>query len=105
MTFRLGVQNQIMGSREDALIKSSTHRLDFAADGIKPIDYTVYGCVGFEYGWNEMAFLRFGTHIGHDTQGASLGLGFNYNGIKFDYALVQYGILGSTGQFGIRLDL
>ena len=104
MTFRLGVQNQLMGSRDDAIIKSSVHRLDLAADGIKPIDYTVYGSVGLEYAWNEMAFIRCGTHLGHDTQGASFGLGFNYNGIKFDYALVQYGILGSTGQFGIKLD-
>ena len=52
-----------------------------------------------------MAFLRLGTHFEHDTQGASLGLGFNYNGISFDYALVQYGILGTTGQFGIKLEL
>jgi len=105
MTFRLGIKNQLIGTSDNALMKSSTHRLDFAADGIMPIDYTTYGSIGFEYGWNEMAFVRFGTHLAHDTQGASLGLGFNYNGIKFDYALVQYGILGSTGQFGIKLDL
>ena len=104
MTFRLGIQNRLIGDDENSLMRSSVHRLDFAADGIKPIDYTVYGSVGLEYAWNEMAFVRFGTHLEHDTQGASFGLGFNYNGIKFDYALVQYGILGSTGQFGINLD-
>ena len=104
MTFRLGIQNRLIGDDENSLMRSSVHRLDFAADGIKPIDYTIYGSVGLEYAWNEMAFVRFGTHLEHDTQGASFGLGFNYNGIKFDYALVQYGILGSTGQFGINLD-
>ena len=104
MTFRLGIQNRLIGDDQNSLMRSSVHRLDFAADGIKPIDYTVYGSVGLEYAWNEIAFVRFGTHLEHDTQGASFGLGFNYNGIKFDYALVQYGILGSTGQFGINLD-
>ena len=104
MTFRLGVQNRLIGGDDNSLMKSSVHRLDFAADGIKSIDYTVYGSVGFEYAWNEMAFVRCGTHLAHDTQGASFGLGFNYNDIEFDYALVQYGILGSTGQFGIKLN-
>tara|TARA_B100000575_G_C23141078_1_gene664038 strand:- start:477 stop:1472 length:996 start_codon:yes stop_codon:yes gene_type:complete len=105
MTFRLGVKNRIIGNNSSSLIKSESSRLDLAFDGIKSIDYTVYGCFGLEYAWNEIAFVRAGTHLEHDTQGASLGLGFSYNGIKFDYALVQYGILGSTGQFGIKLEL
>ena len=104
MMFRLGIENQIIGTREDALIKSTTHRLIVAFDGVKPIDYTVHGSVGLEYAWNEMAFIRCGTHLAHDTAGASLGLGVNYNGIKFDYAISQYGVLGSTGQFGIEFE-
>ncbi len=104
MMFRLGVENQIMGAREDALIKSDTHRLIVAADGIKPIDYTVHGSVGLEYAWNEMAFVRCGTHFAHDTAGPSFGLGLHYKGMKFDYAISDYGVLGSTGQFGMEFE-
>ena len=105
MTFRLGIEKQIMGPREDALIRSSTHRLIFAADGIKPIDFTVYGSVGAEYALNEMFFLRCGTHLAHDTKGPSVGFGINFKGIKIDYAFTQYyENLGNQGQFGIEME-
>ena len=105
MIFRLGLQNELMGTSEDSFFKSNTHRLSFEIDGIKPLDFVVTGCIGFEYSWKEMAFARIGTHLGHDTAGISLGLGLDYKGIQFDYALVQYSDLGSTGQFGIKLNL
>ncbi len=107
LTFRLGVKNDIMGSKS-VFVPNNQHRLTVALDGINPIDYTVYGVIGLEYGWNEMAFLRAGTHIGHDTAGLSLGGGLQY-GIKggfnfsLDYAYVDYAILEKTHQFGISL--
>tara|TARA_A100001011_G_scaffold396040_1_gene492827 strand:+ start:8843 stop:9829 length:987 start_codon:yes stop_codon:yes gene_type:complete len=105
MTFRLGFEKQFLGSREDALIKSSVHSLTFAADGIKPIDYTVYGCMGAEYSFADMFFLRFGTHFSHDTKGPSVGFGVNLKGIKIDYAFTHYyENLGNEGQFGIEVD-
>ncbi len=105
LMFRLGVANDFIGPEESSILRSETHRLTFALDGIKPIDYVVYASLGLEYAWNEIAFVRCGTHINHDTAGASLGLGFNYKGLKFDYALTQYGILGSTGQFGVEWEM
>ncbi len=105
MIFRLGLQNDVMGPSDSSFFKSDYHRVSFEVDGIKPIDFIVTGCIGIEYSWKEMAFARIGTHLGHDTAGMSLGLGLNYKGIQFDYALVQYSDLGSTGQFGIKLNL
>ena len=105
LMFRLGLENEIIGPKEHSILNSQIHRLTFAVDGIKPIDYVVYGSIGLEYAWNEIAFVRCGTHINHDTAGPSLGLGFNYKGLKFDYALSQYGILGSTGQFGLEWEI
>ena len=63
----------------------------------------MYGTAGLEYSWNNMAFVRAGTHLGHDTAGISVGFGLNYNRINLDYAYVDYGVLNSTHQFGIGL--
>ena len=81
----------------------SSSRLSVALDGINALDYTVYGSLGLEYAWREMAFARFGTHIGHDTAGIGLGAGVKYKGINIDYAYVDYGVLNVTHQFGIGL--
>ena len=78
-------------------------RLTFAADGINALDYTVYGTMGMEYAWRELAFIRLGTHLGHDTAGLSLGTGLKYKNINIDYAFVNYGVLDFTHQFGIGL--
>ena len=105
LTFRLGIENELIGESEDAILSSSTHKLTVAFDGIKPVDYSVYSAFGAEYAWNGLAFVRCGTHFNHDTAGFSFGLGVNYKGLKFDYALTQYGELGNTGQFGIEWEM
>ena len=106
LTFRLGIENQIIGgANTDAIVLSDTHSLTLALDGIKPLDYSVYAAFGAEYSWNKLAFVRMGTHFNHDTAGLSFGLGVNYMGLKFDYALTQYGDLGNTGQFGIEWEI
>ena len=96
LTFRLGVKNDIMGP-EGTFIKDSTHSLTVSLDGINPSDYTVYGSFGCEYGWRDFAFLRAGTHLGHDTAGLSVGAGIKVKtrglGVSVDYAYVDYGIL------------
>ena len=103
LTFRLGVSNEVIGPNS-VFLNIPGSRLTVAFDAINSIDYSVYGSLGVEYGWNEMAFLRAGTHLGHDTAGLSLGAGVKYRGINVDYAFVNYGILETTHQFGIGLD-
>jgi len=95
LIFRLGVQKDIMGNES---------RLTVSADAINPIDYTMYGGVGVEYAWRDMAFFRGGTHMFHDTAGLSLGGGVRWKIIAVDYAYVNYGILEETHQFGISLE-
>ena len=103
LTFRLGIKNDIIGPNS-AFFNIPGSRLTLAFDGINALDYTVYGSMGLEYSWNEMAFARFGTHIGHDTAGISLGAGVKYRGINIDGAYVNYGVLNETLQFGIGLE-
>jgi hypothetical protein len=98
LVFRLGIEKDMFDEDEE----SDSH-LIISLDGINPIDYTVYGGVGAEYAWNNMAFIRGGTHLFHDTAGLSLGGGLKWNMIAVDYAYVNYGILKETHQFGISL--
>ena len=107
LTFRLGVKNDIMGPN-GTFIKNQAHRLTVSMDGVNPSDYTVYGSVGFEYGWMDFAFVRIGTHIGHDTAGLSAGGGIKLKtrgmGVSVDYAYVDYGLLKLTHQAGLSLE-
>ena len=107
LTFRLGLSNEIMGP-ESEIIKSKHHRLLISMDAINPIDYKLYGSVGMEYNFNDMFFVRGGTHVGHDTADWSVGSGINLK-IKnytfgLDYAYVNYGILNYTHQFGLNFE-
>jgi hypothetical protein len=99
LVFRLGIQKDIIGSEEE-----SGSRLTVSADAINPIDYTVYSGLGIEYSWHDIAFVRAGTHLFHDTAGLSLGGGLKWTIITLDYAYVDYDILDKTHQFGISLE-
>jgi len=99
LVFRLGIQKYLIGEDEESI-----SRLSVSADAINPIDYTVYGGIGAEYSWNNMAFIRGGTKLFHDTAGISLGGGLKWNMFEVDYAYVNYGILKETHQFGISLN-
>ncbi len=106
LVFRLGIENDLVGPKS-SFIKSEGHRLSLSVDGIKPSDYTVYSSVGMEYGWHDLAFVRVGTHLGHDTAGLSAGGGINLRlgkmALQVDYAFADYDILKNTNQFSIGL--
>lgn len=99
LIFRLGIKKDIFGGEDDA-----DSRLTVSLDGINPIDYTVYGGFGVEYAWRNMAFVRGGTRLAHDTAGISLGGGLKLGPVIVDYAYVNYGILNETHQFSISMD-
>ncbi|MFQ6614146.1 MAG: PorV/PorQ family protein [Fidelibacterota bacterium] len=106
LTFRLGIRNDLIGP-ESVFIKSATSRLTLVADGTNPLDYVVTGNMGMEYAWREQAFVRLGTHLGHDTAGLSFGGGIQtqIRGmlIGVDYAFVTYGILDNTQQVSLQV--
>ena len=108
LMFRLGLSNDILG-KTSIFKKSDIHRLTVAVDGLYPSDYTVYTCIGLEYGFKDLVFVRGGTHFGHDTAGFSIGLGTmvvaGSTKIAVDYAYVDYGILKTTHQISIGLKL
>ena len=107
LIFRLGIENELLGP-SSAFKKSDKHRLILSMDGIKPSDYIVYGSMGMEYGWENLAFIRAGTHINHDTAGLSAGVGVNLRlgrmALRVDYAYVNYNVLKQTNQIAIGLE-
>jgi len=105
MTFRLGLMNEIIGP-DSEFIKNRNHKLLVAMDGINSRDFTLYGTVGVEYSWKDIAYVRFGNRLGHDTAKWSVGGGFNIDtgslSVGLDYAYVNYSILNFTHQFGLN---
>jgi hypothetical protein len=105
MTFRLGLMNEIIGPNSE-FVKNRNHRLLVAMDGINSRDFTLYGTVGVEYSWKDIAYVRFGNRLGHDTAKWSVGGGFNIDtgslSVGLDYAYVNYSILNFTHQFGLN---
>ena len=93
LTFRVGLQNNVYDD--------GTHKVSISADAINPLDYDLYGTFGAEYSFSNMAFARFGSHLGHDTAGISFGGGINYRNFTIDFAWSDYGILESHTQFGL----
>ena len=96
MAFRLGVAKEI--------VIDDANKLVLAIDGINPVDYTVHINMGGEYSWRDIAYVRFGSHLLHDTASFTFGTGIKVvsKNINIDYALASYGVLDLTHQFGIR---
>ena len=103
-TIRFGVESQLMGNNSESFLYNDLLSLSLAFDGISSVDSYFYSSIGAEFGFSDLLFARAGIYMGHDTKNLSFGLGLKYNWIKIDYAFTDYGILGSTGQFGIGLE-
>ena len=107
LVFRLGIEDELIGPNS-VFMKDPKHSLKISLDGIKPNDFTVYGTMGLEYSWQNMAFARMGTHLGHDTAGLSAGAGLRIRLGKMmavvDYAFVDYDLLKSTHQVSLGIE-
>lgn len=106
LVMRVGIKNELVGPQSSFLALQS-QRLTLAIDGIRSADYSLYGNAGLEYAYNELAFLRVGYFLGHDTAELGVGAGLMFRlgrlGLKTDYAYVDYGVLKPIHQFSIAL--
>ncbi len=105
LIFRMGIKTDLIG-KDSYYIKNQIHKLTLALDAVDPIDNLLMGNVGMEYSWNNIAFVRSGMHLNHDTARLALGGGLKWNirmlVLNLDYALVDYGELNYTHQFGMN---
>ncbi len=107
LVFRLGIKNEIMG-QNGTFIQNQVNTLTIAIDGVVPNDYTPTGSIGMEYGYRQMAFIRGGLRLGHDTATFSGGGGVRIQTrpmtFVIDYAFTDFGILKLTHQVGLGLE-
>ncbi len=108
ITFRVGMAYDPL--------KTDFHRITTTIDGVTPNDYNEYLNMGFEYGFRELVFLRYGykgiglSSSGSDASevGFSAGGGINYKidnnlGLALDYAFVDFGRLNNVQRFSVKL--
>ena len=104
LTFRVGVAADVL--------KMEDHKITLGMDAVHPNDHTEYVNTGFEYGWNEIVFIRAGyaSLFEEKTEkGLTLGVGLNYrivNSVKviFDYAYQDLGRLENVHYFDIGVN-
>ena len=108
LIFRMGVECDLMGP-ESELITNQNNRLTLSFDGNDPMDNFLRFNLGLEYEYGRILALRGGYHFNYDTAGFSCGVGLKLNiqgvPLQFDYALVEYGILGYVNQMSIQIKI
>ncbi|MCX7716102.1 MAG: UPF0164 family protein [Endomicrobia bacterium] len=85
----------------------------FAVDYVIPVFDPSYVLLGIEILPNEFFSLRTGYKLNfqktyledENLPGLSFGMGLEYFGVKLDYALVSYGILGITHKISLSLEV
>lgn len=91
----LGSDSLPFAIRGGAAVKSGS--LILAADLVNPSDEPVYYCAGLEWWLGKMLALRLGYRSNRSIgSGVTAGLGIHKGKVRFDYAYVPYGELGTT---------
>ncbi|MBK8947121.1 MAG: PorV/PorQ family protein [Ignavibacteriae bacterium] len=103
LNFKVGLAMNLLDTR--------FFRLKAAVDAVHPNDNKEYLNSGFEFGYNNMVFLRGGyksIFLPNSEQGLTLGFGINYNitpelEFTFNYAYADYNRLKNIQYFDIGL--
>ncbi|MBA7655461.1 hypothetical protein ES703_63365 [subsurface metagenome] len=91
----LGTDSLPFTIRGGTAVKSGS--LILAADLVNPSDEPVYYCAGLEWWLGKMLALRLGYRSNRSIgSGVTAGLGIHKGKVRFDYAYVPYGELGTT---------
>ena len=91
----LGTDSLPFTIRGGAAVKSGS--LILATDLVNPSDEPVYYCAGLEWWLGKMLALRLGYRSNRSIgSGITAGLGIHKGKVRFDYAYVPYGELGTT---------
>ena len=93
LTFRVGLEKDI--------INNKMYQFKVTADAMNPLDYSLFGSIAGEFSYQNLAFVRTGYQLGHDTAGLSVGAGVSFKNFTLDAAYADYGILENTVQFGL----
>src|ERR1035437_101107 len=90
-TFTIGVSSFLLSEKDPLIAQSDQHSVRIAYEMVQPRDYDQQHCVGMEYGFENLFFLRGGYQFNTDEQSWSAGLGLQYNGLRIDYSYNDFG--------------
>ena len=65
------------------------------------MDSSLFGSFATEFVYQNLASIRLGYQLGHDTAGLAVGAGVAFKNFTLDAAYADYGILQNTVQFGL----
>ncbi len=80
IVFRVGIRSDVIGGKSP-WFQSNLHRLSLLADANDPFDAVLRGALGFEYGWNDMVFLRAGYKLNYEWSIKYDVFELEYNGV------------------------
>jgi len=115
LVFRLGLSTELLG-KNSYFFRAQKNRVLINLEANDPNDAILRSNFGIEYEWNSLLYLRLGYRgvpIEHDpvksysTGSYSMGLGLKYKikslSFRFDYAYVDYKLLGTAHHFTLGL--
>ena len=90
-TFTIGASTFLLSEKDPLIAQSDEHSVRVAYEMVQPRDYDQQHCVGMEYGFENMFFLRGGYQFNSDEQSWSAGLGVQFNDLRIDYSYNDFG--------------
>jgi hypothetical protein len=90
-TFTIGVSSFLLSDKDPLIALSDQHSVRIAYEMVQPRDYDQQHCVGMEYSFENLFFLRGGYQFNTDEQSWSAGIGVQYNGLRVDYSFNDFG--------------
>ncbi len=105
-TFDIAFSAYLMGPGESLFMQAENQTLMVAFDMLQPRDYDQQYNLGFEYGFEEVLFLRGGYHFNYDEESYTLGVGLKYSKYRIDYSYNDFGdYLDSVHRFTVGFNL
>lgn len=88
LTFKMGIAMDIL----DLFGEHPDRSFVFSIDLVHPRDYSQRVHLGGEFWYNNMIAARVGYKFNYDEEGLTAGIGFNFGGVKLDYAYSEFGV-------------
>jgi len=101
LTFTLGISMELF----EMMGMESNQAVHLALDATHPRSHPEQFKFGLEYQPLQMLAFRSGYIMNNDEDGFTFGLGVNYSGFAFDYALTPFGRFDNVQRFSLRIAL
>ena len=99
LTFTIGFAMDIL----DLYGKHPDQFLLVEIDALHPRDYSERLHLGAEYSYKDMMTVRTGYKFNYDEEGLTFGVGFNFGGLKLDYAYGDFGVFNVMNRISLGM--